>query len=431
MPLPRLIRGRAEPPPPYFLVTAMTTLMLVTGMNILVPVLPAYARTFEVSTAEVGLVVAAFAVGRLIFDVIGGALSDRFGIRAVCVAGCGITAGASLVASLTDSFPMLLAARLVQGTGSALYMNAATALVVALLPPGRAGRWMSTFQGIFLFGLAVGPLVGGAVADLFGLRGPFNAYAIMCLVGLVLSLTRLPGRSEVDRLMAVNAPDSTAGEVSRKEALRQLLRHPAFGISLLIIVAMFIVRSGLRNTAVPLYAHDVLHMAAGPIGLLVTAAAVGQLSVMWHAGKALDSRGRRPVVVISLFATAASTVLFALAVDAGRLIVFMFVLGLVTAYSTAAPTVIMIDVTNPSVRGTAIGIQRMATDFAQLVGPVVVGVMLDIAAYRPTFLIIGGLVLLTAIVSLLLPETSPTKVGGASGRQPVEQQLPERQPVGR
>lgn len=408
MPLSRYRRGRTDPPPPYFLVTAFTTMMLVTGMNILVPVLPGYARSFGVSATEIGMVVAAFAVGRLLFDVIGGALADRFGVRVVCEVGCVVTGLASIVGGLTHSFDMLLGARLVQGVGSALYMSAATALVVALLPPGKAGRWMSAYQGIFLMGLAIGPLIGGVVAEQFGQRAPFHAYAIMCLIALGLSVTRLPGPAEADRLRAGSG--GSAGDtpsVPRRQAVRQLLRHPAFGISLLIILVMFILRSGLRNTAVPLYAEEVLRLPTGTIGLLVTTAAVGQIAAMWHAGKSLDAWGRRPIVILSLFAAAASVILFALAFEPWILFVLMLVLGIVTAYSTSAPTVIMVDVTEPRIRGTAIGIQRMVTDVGQLAGPVLVGLALDYADYTVAFVGTAGLVLLVAFVSLLLRETSP------------------------
>lgn len=397
-------RGR---PPPYFLSTAITTMMLVTGMNILTPVLPGYARSFGVSAAEVGAVVAAFALGRLLFDVIGGALLDRIGVRAVCTAGCLVTGIASLEAGFTDSFSVLLVARLFQGIGSALYMNAATTLVVALLPPGKAGRWMSAYQGIFLTGLAVGPLLGGAVAELFGLRAPFFAYAVMCLMGLVLSVAKLPSKAVLERLNAQAVTGITLPALGRLEALRRLLCHPAFAISLVIIVIMFVVRSGVRNTAVPLYAGEKLGMAAGSIGLLVTAAAVGQLSVMWHAGKVLDTRGRRPVVIISLFGAAGSIALLAMAFDPWRLMLVMFLLGLVTAYSTAAPTVILVDVTDPRIRGTAVGIQRMASDLGQLLGPLVIGLTLDRTTYPVAFVLTGAVVAATALLSLLLPETNP------------------------
>lgn len=407
MALPRLTRSRTAPPP-YFLVTAFTTMMLVTGVNILVPVLPGYARSFSVGATEVGMVVGAFALGRLLFDIIGGTLSDRVGTRVVCITGCVITGAASVLGGCTPSFTVLLVARLLQGIGSALYMNAATALVVAMLPPARAGKWMSLYQGIFLLGLAVGPLIGGVVAEVFGQRAPFHAYALMCVLGLCLSVLRLPRRAEAERLAATAAePTADTRRISTGRPLRQLLRHPAFGVSLLVILAMFIVRSGLRNTAIPLYAEEILQMTGSAIGLLVTVAAIGQLSVMWHAGTSLDTWGRRPVVRLSLFAAAASVLLFTIAREPWLLFVCMALLGLVTAYSTAAPTVIMFDITDPRIRGTAIGIQRTATDLGQLVGPVLIGLAVDQADYRVMFLLTAGLLLVTATTSFRLPETRP------------------------
>lgn len=400
--------GRASPPP-YFLVTALTTMMLVTGMNILVPVLPGYARSFGVSATEVGLVVSAFAAGRLLLDLGGGALSDRLGPRAVCATGAAIIAGASVLGGLTDTFSLLLLARIVQGAGSALYMNAATLLVVSTLPEGQSGRWMSLYQGIFLTGLAVGPLLGGLVAELWGGAAPFYAYAVMAVIGLLLSLTRLPGKA------ALRDRGTEAGSSrTRRTAIRDLLRSRAFGISLLVILVMFIVRAGVRNTVIPLYAEEELGLSAGAVGALVTAAAVGQISVMWHAGAVIDTRGRRPVLVASLFAAAAGVLLLTVATTAPLLFAAMALLGLVTAYSTAAPTVVMVDVSDPGVRGTAIGIQRMVTDAGQLIGPIIVGLLLDHSSHLATLVIVGVLVLVTALATLSMPETQPDGSGQVS-----------------
>ncbi|OZM79546.1 MFS transporter [Pseudonocardia sp. MH-G8] len=392
--------GRATLPP-YFLVTAVTTMMLVTGMNILVPVLPGYASSFGVGATEVGLVVSAFALGRLLFEVAGARWAERVGPRAVCAVGALVIAAASVVGGLVESFPVLLAARLVQGIGSALYMSAATLLVVSLVPQGSAGRWMSLYHGIFLLGLAVGPLVGGGVAELWGLRAPFFAYGAMAVVGAVLSVVRLPGPAALQPAEGSRAAPGGA----RRSGVLALLGHRAFAISLLVILVMFIVRTGLRNTAVPLYAGEVLGMTAGGIGLLVTAAAVGQIVVLWHAGSVLDARGPRWVLVVSLAGAAASVLLFTVATTPPVLAVCMVLLGLVTAYSTAAPTVVVVDVADPRARGTAIGIQRMVTDAGQLIGPVLVGLVLDHATFLVAFVTIGVLVALTAACTLAMPDT--------------------------
>jgi MFS family permease len=88
----------------------------------------------------------------------------------------------------------------------------------------------------------------------------------------------------------------------------------------------------------------------------------------------------------------------------------------------------MMDVADPRVRGTAIGIQRMVTDIGQLLGPIVVGLLLDRSTFLVCFAVIGGLVALTAMVTIAMPETrtrpSPRQLapgqsgaGGSSSRR--------------
>nr|WP_109472534.1 MFS transporter [Ornithinimicrobium cavernae] len=387
----------------------MTTMMLVTGVNILTPILPAYGRSFGISATEIGVVVGAFSFGRLLFDVVGGVLADRVGVRTVCLVGCLVTGIASLGAGLADSLTPLLVARFLQGLGSALYMSAATTLVMAFLPRSSAGRWLSLYHGIFLTGLAVGPLVGGLVADAFGLQAPFFAYAVMAGVGAVLTVSRLPTAAQQREQQAVHRDQ---GEPDRQrlrtgEALRRLFSNLPFLLLLLVILVLFVMRAGMRNTTVPLFAEDVLGMGTSMIGMLITVGAVAQISLMWHAGHLLDRRGRRPVIVTSLFATAAVVFLFTWATSPWRLLAVMVLLGVFTAYLTAAPNVVLVDVAPPEVRGTAIGVQRMATDLGQLAGPVVVGAVQDAASYTAVFVFTGGCLALVALLCLLLPETAP------------------------
>ena len=59
-------------------------------------------------------------------------------------------------------------------------------MVGDLASPANRARMMSTYQGFFLVGVGIGPLPGGVLADAFGLRVPFFAYAVFsALAGLV------------------------------------------------------------------------------------------------------------------------------------------------------------------------------------------------------------------------------------------------------
>ncbi len=55
--------------------------LTMTGLTLVAPILPLYAREFGVSRTAAGALISAFAIARLIFDVIGGIASDRVGSK--------------------------------------------------------------------------------------------------------------------------------------------------------------------------------------------------------------------------------------------------------------------------------------------------------------------------------------------------------------
>lgn len=396
-------RWRLDELPPHFVVTSVVTFLLVTGVNILAPVLPLYATTFGVTSAQVGLVIGVFALGRFIADPLGGALSDRFGFNRLAVAGCILTGVASIAAAASTSFTLLLVARAVQGVGSALYTTAAMALIISLAPRERVGRLVATYQGVFMLGLAFGPTVGGVVASIGGLRAPFYAYAVMATLGGILAAKRLPARAVVaeDR-----APDPRAEPSDRREAIRRLLTGRAFLLSLLLTMMVFWVRSGVRNTLLPLYLTTDFGFSEVMIGLVLTINAVGTVAVLGYAGRQLD-RGRRQVIRRSSALTAVAVGVFVVLPSGWMFFPASVLLGAVGGYAAAAPSVVLSDVADDSVRGFAVGIQRMATDLGLMVGPVSIGALVDGFGHVDAFMIAAVIVAAIAVAMIVMPETRP------------------------
>jgi len=397
-------RWRLDELPPHFVVTSVVTFLLVTGVNILAPVLPLYATTFGVTSTQVGLVIGVFALGRFVADPLGGALSDRFGFNRLAVAGCVLTGVASIAAAATTSFDLLLVARAVQGVGSALYTTAAMALIISLAPRERVGRLVATYQGVFMLGLAFGPTVGGVVASIGGLRAPFYAYAVMAALGGILAAKRLPARAVVaeDR-----APDPQGAEpADRREAIRRLFTSRAFLLSLLLTLMVFWVRSGVRNTLLPLYLTTDFGFSEVMIGLVLTINAVGTVAVLGYAGRRLD-RGRRQVILRSSALTAVAVGVFVVLPSGWMLFPASVLLGAAGGYAAAAPSVVLSDVADDRVRGFAVGIQRMATDLGLMVGPVSVGALVDGFGHLDAFMIAALIVAAVALAMIAMPETRP------------------------
>ena len=130
----------------------------------------------------------------LSFDVLlvtGAALGDRFGRRRLYAAGLALFAGASAVSALAPDVGWLIAARAVQGAGSALIMPLGLALLSTAFPAERRGAAIGIFSAITGVAVAAGPLVGGAVVEGINWQWIFWLNVPIGLLAIPLVLTKM------------------------------------------------------------------------------------------------------------------------------------------------------------------------------------------------------------------------------------------------
>src|SRR5690606_8487134 len=151
------------------------------GFGVVIPVLPVFVRDFGVGFVEVGAVISAFALMRLVAASFVGALVDRFGERVILSAGIAIVAVSTGLTGLAQSYPEVLALRGLGGIGSAMFSISAMSLLLATTAPTLRGRAVGFYQGGFLLGGMTGPAIGGFLAAI-SLRAPFFFYAATLLV---------------------------------------------------------------------------------------------------------------------------------------------------------------------------------------------------------------------------------------------------------
>ena len=112
------------------------------------------------------------------------ALGDRHGRRSFYAIGLGLFAAASAASALAPSVGFLIAARAIQGAGAALVLTLGLALLTAAFPPEKRGTAIGLFSAVTGIAVALGPLVGGAIAEgidwtwIFWLNVPIGVAAI-------------------------------------------------------------------------------------------------------------------------------------------------------------------------------------------------------------------------------------------------------------
>ncbi|KAK9812728.1 hypothetical protein WJX72_002739 [[Myrmecia] bisecta] len=156
------------------------------------PVLPAFAKEFDVGAAAIGMTMSSFALSRLILNLPAGVMADRFGRKPLLVWGPVLTAVGMFGSGQATTFNELLAWRFVTGAGSALQMAGAQLYLTDISQPENRARVMGTNQAAALLGVSIGPAVGGLLADMAGLRAPFTATGAAALLAAVYGQFRLP-----------------------------------------------------------------------------------------------------------------------------------------------------------------------------------------------------------------------------------------------
>lgn len=158
-------------------------LLVVMDQTITAVVLPDIVADLGADVAAASLTVTVFTVAAASTFVLFGRVADSWGRRRVAtVALVGFAAG-SLVTGMATNLPVLLLGRAVQGFVLAAFAPASVGLINSLFPSGRARTVAFSFWATASgSGVAIGPVVGGALADALSWRAPFFANIPLALI---------------------------------------------------------------------------------------------------------------------------------------------------------------------------------------------------------------------------------------------------------
>jgi EmrB/QacA subfamily drug resistance transporter len=148
-----------------FVATTIALFMVVLDNLVVSTAIPVIRTDLGASLEELEWTVNAFTLTFAVFLLTGAALGDRYGRKRVFMLGVGIFTAGSVAAALAPSADALIAARALQGLGGAIVTPLTLTLLSAAVSAERRGAALGAWSGIAGLGVAVGPLVGGAVTE--------------------------------------------------------------------------------------------------------------------------------------------------------------------------------------------------------------------------------------------------------------------------
>jgi MFS family permease len=375
-------------------VLGVIAFFVMVGFGVVIPVLPVYVRSFGVGYVEVGAVVSAFALMRLVASPFCGWLINRGGERSILAIGIGIVAVSSGLVGLAADYPQVLVLRGAGGIGSAMFSISAMTLLLGATPAHLRGRAMGFFQGGFLIGGMAGPALGGLLA-VVSLQAPFFFYAgTLVIAGLIGLFLLQPTTEDVE------------GPKVEPRPFRQVARDRRFIAACLANFAQGWSSFGVRGALIPVLVVEVLHHEPVWTGTAFAIAAVAQTLALAPAGRFVDTVGRRPAIIGAYAVGGLAMLGIAFAPDIWVLIGLLCLYGVAAAFMGTAPAAAVGDAAG-SKGGQPVAVFSSFSDAGSIAGPLIAGALVDAASFPVAFASAVVLMLLASVYAIWMPRERP------------------------
>lgn len=343
---------------------SFTTLV---AMTLMLPFLPLYVEQLGVRDPAAivqwsgALYGAAFLTAALTAPL-WGRLADRYGRKLMLVrASLGMAVVMSLMGSAGDVW-QLLGLRLAVGLLGG-YSSSSMVLVATQTPKARTAWALGVLASGVMAGNVMGPLLGGVLPGLIGIRATFHAAGAVIFLAFLATLLLI--KRDTPAAKAGGAQGSTWAAVADKRPVFAML----FTGMLLMLAHMSIepIVTVFVRTLVP--ADSTVFVS----GLVMSAAALGAILSASRLGRLGDRIGHWRVIIGSLSACAVLLAMQALVVAGWQLVALRFAMGLALGGLLPCITAVIRHAVPPAIAGMMLGYSTSSQYVGQVVGPLVGG----------------------------------------------------------
>lgn len=298
---------------------SFTTLV---AMTLLLPFLPLYVAELGVSEPAAIARWSGLAYGATFFTAaltapLWGRLADRYGRKLMLIrASLGMAVAMSLIGMASAPW-QLVALRLLAGLLGG-YASGSTILIASQTPKAHTGWALGMLSSGIMAGNVVGPLIGGLLPPLIGIRATF------WLAGAVISLAFL-----ATCLLLKEAPRPAVQQRSQP-AVKPGLHNNI--LPLMLLTGMLLIFANMSvEPIITLYVAQFVHQPHHitlVAGIVMSAAALGSIISAAWLGRLADRKGHWLVLTGGLFAAAALLIPQAFITSAWQLVVLRFLMGI-------------------------------------------------------------------------------------------------------
>jgi len=357
------------------------------GIGLVIPVLPTLMNELSISGTVVGYLTAAFALTQLVVSPFAGKAVDRFGRKIMIVLGLFIFGFSEFLFGLGKTVEVLFISRILGGVSAAFIMPAVTAFIADITTLDTRPKALGYMSAAISTGFIIGPGIGGFLADI-GTRVPFYAAGVLGVVAAILSQILL---KEPERLEEPEQESETTGQNSLSKILM-----PKFLIAFIVI---FVASFGLAafESFFALFVDHKFGFTPTDIAIAITGGAIiGAICQVLLFDHLMRGLGEIKLVRISLIISA--VLVFAVTAVSSYWTIMLVMFTVFIGFDLIRPAVTTyLSRIAGNDQGFVGGMNSFFTSLANVLGPVIGGIMFDIDINYPfyfgTVIIIAGLVI--------------------------------------
>jgi MFS family permease len=363
-----------------------------------------YASDLGISLALIGVLNTIGGMAQMFGSLPLGVMSDSIGRTRVLIGGMVAFLVAMLCLTVAGGFWFLLIGRVAFALAGIASFQIGAAHLGDITNPSQRSLAFGLYATAMGGGFAVGSLLGGQVADAFGLSRVYLVGGLIALVGLLIAgLVIHPAAQRHSRAAAGAVVDATAGVtgplrrgwqylLATFKNIGLLLRQPQLLLVTFGNMLVSLTFAGAVTTFFPLYGRE----------LAITPAAIGSMfamralvSTMGRVPNGMISRifGNQAVMLSALLLNAVAMFGIAFSSDSRLLTIWLAVEGLAFGGYLVAGQTFVADNTEPENRGTAIGVYATASSLGGALSPLILGLIATRWGVETVFVVTGWVLL--------------------------------------
>jgi MFS family permease len=369
-----------------------------------------FAEDLGASVVFIGILTSLTGLVSLFGSVPIGVLSDRVGRSRVLGWGMVTFTLSMALLAVAPGPGWLVPGRLLLGAAMVGSFWIAAAYLGDVVTPAERGVAFGLLTTAMGLGFAVGPLIGGLVADAAGLRWAYALAAAVGVVGVAVVLAVLRGRRPL-------APGTTRPRTSIRESLRVGRERPVVvaGIANVLSAIAF---GGAVGTIFPLYGRD-LGFSDAAIGTMFAVRAAASTAVRLPSGALTGVIGSRQVVLGAILIELVAVIGMGTTERHGLLLAWLMLEGIGYGAFLASAQAYVAENTIETTRGAAIGFYSMTGGIGNTLAPLLLGAVGGIFGLRSVFFVSGAAVAVGLVLICWIWFRAPgaTRVAASAERQ--------------